>query len=85
MDKENILKIVEKAIEIGGSSEHYVSIAVSLNPLTFPVDVYIHNIDHNGMSAGIADRRCFCDIDNIELHEDWFARWSSQIRKERAN
>lgn len=85
MDKENILKIVEKAIEIGISSEHYVSIAISANPQTFPVDVYIHNIDCNGLSAGIADRRCFCSVDSIELHEDWFAHWMKQIREERAN
>ena len=85
MDKENILKIVEKAIDIGGSPEHYVSIAVSANPLSFPVDVCIHNIDHNGFSAGIADRRSFCGIDSIELHEDWIARWTQRLREERTH
>lgn len=85
MEKEKILKIVEKAIEIGTSSEHYVSISISANPLAFPVDVYIHNIDCNGLSAGIADRRPFCGIDSIEMYEDWIAHWAQRLREERTN
>ena len=83
MNKENILEIVDKAIDIGRSSEHYVTIDVSANPLAFPVDVYIHNIDSNGLSAGIADRMCFSTIDSIELHEEWISHWTKRLREER--
>lgn len=83
MNTENILKIVEKVIEIGSSREHYASLSLSMSPNTFPLSVNIHNLDSKGLPAGLADRRFICGVDSYEMHRDWFNHWRDQIREER--
>lgn len=85
MEKENILKIVERALEIGESSKHYVSVAVSTSSKTFPVNVYIHCTDINGLPSGIDDRLFFTSVDSLELKADWIDHWEQRIREERQN
>lgn len=83
MNKENIIKIVEKALEIGDSSRHFASISLSTNPNTFPICISIHNINRNGLPDGIVSNRFVSNIDSYEMHRDWLNNWITVIREER--
>lgn len=85
MNTENIMKIVEKVIEMGCSREHYASLSLSMSPNTFPVSVNIHNLDSKGLPAGLADRKFFYNVDTCEVHRDWLNHWVDRIREEREN
>ena len=82
MDKDIILQVVAKTIDIGSSKKHYVSIDVSAFDKAFPVTVYIHNCK-DGYSNGICDTVYLSMNESYELHKEWFDKWSAIIAKER--
>lgn len=83
MNKENILKIVEKALEMGESERHFASISLSTNSNTFPVCITIHNLNNNGLPDGIVSHRYISNVDSYEMHSDWLNDWITTIREER--
>lgn len=83
MNKENIIKIVEKALEMGESNRHFASISLSTNSSTFPVCISIHNLNHNGLPDGIVSHRYISSVDSYEMHSEWLDSWITTIREER--
>ena len=83
MNKESILKIVDKALEMGESERHFASINLSTNSNTFPICISIHNLNKNGRPDGIVSHRYVSNVDSYEILSDWLENWITTIREER--
>ena len=83
MKNETMLRIANKALEVGNSSKHFVSIDLSMHKGTFPVIVYIHKLSKLGISEGVEDSVDFSTDDSYILHEGWLEKWAERIAKER--
>ena len=79
MDRNNIFKLVNEALEIGESSKHYVSISLNTAKDSFAVIVYVMNKGFNG----VKDTRYFNSETDLIMQRDWLTGWKSIIETER--
>ena len=79
MDRNNILKLVNEALEIGESSKHFVSVSLSTSKDSFTAIVYIMNKGYNG----VKDTRYFNSDLSWQTQKDWLIGWKSIIETER--
>lgn len=83
MDRQIITSIIDKAMQIGVSSKHFVSADATTHVGAFPVTVYVHELDHNGFSIGVVDSLDLSTDMSFELHKGWFDKWADIVAKER--
>lgn len=83
MNKDTIMKIVEKVLDIGESPKHYASADICSSSAAFRVSMRIHCKNDNGISTGLEDTRYFGIDSDYEMAQEWIRKWSEKIKRER--
>ena len=79
MDKSNVIKLVDAAMDIGESSKHFVSVSLSTSSDNFTAIVYIMNKGYKG----VKDTKYFNSETALRTNKEWLNGWKAIIEMER--